>query len=255
MVDAKAETLHLSVCGRDFEIAQSPGLLQSSRAGGTTGAAVWRTSVSFAEWMGWRENPLFATGVLDSTSTVLELGAGISGLLPCLLSQNIRRVVVTDQNYVLKALRENVNANKPAGNFQRKHGRKAKGQTQTQPDNISILSLDWENDDFDSFMSTNGLGDGIEAVLVCDCVFNYALIDPLVQACVDISKLRQSSDSAENTTPTVCVIAQQLRQPEVFEQWLAAFHRHFRVWRVPDQFFTDGLKDGSGFAIHIGLLR
>jgi hypothetical protein len=37
-VDPKAQSLAITVAGRDFTIYQSPGILASSRAGGTTGA-------------------------------------------------------------------------------------------------------------------------------------------------------------------------------------------------------------------------
>ena len=39
-VDAKAKTLEISVNGQDFTIQQSPGVLSSNRAGGTTGAGI-----------------------------------------------------------------------------------------------------------------------------------------------------------------------------------------------------------------------
>lgn len=38
MVDAKTATVDLEICGRDFIIHQSHGLLKSNREGGTTGA-------------------------------------------------------------------------------------------------------------------------------------------------------------------------------------------------------------------------
>jgi hypothetical protein len=50
-------------------------------------------------------------------------------------------------------------------------------------------------------------------------------------------------------------VAQQLRSPDVFEQWLAAFHAKFRTWRVPRDMIGSALSDDSGFAVHIGLLR
>jgi len=37
-VDPKAQSLTVTVSGRDFTVHQSPGILSSSRAGGTTGA-------------------------------------------------------------------------------------------------------------------------------------------------------------------------------------------------------------------------
>jgi hypothetical protein len=106
-------------------------------------------------------------------------------------------------------------------------------------------------------MGENGLKDGVNLVLACDCVYNYALIEPLVQTCMDICKMRNESsdDPASGEQQTVCVVAQQLRQPDVFEQWLQTFHRTFRVWRVPEELLSPGLKGGSGFVVHTGVLR
>jgi hypothetical protein len=104
--------------------------------------------------------------------------------------------------------------------------------------------------------SLTGL-DGVrsfDAVIACDCVFNYALVQPLVQACVDICRLRSSdADAAER--PCLCIIAQQLRNDEVFQSWLTAFHQSFHVWRVPDKFLPEKLRSSAGFVVHIGLLR
>lgn len=77
MRDPTAVTVEIDIAGHDYTIKQSPGLLQSNIQSGTTGAAVWRVSVAFAEWLVSRNNPLFAHGVLKSTtSTVIELGSG-----------------------------------------------------------------------------------------------------------------------------------------------------------------------------------
>lgn len=250
MVDSKATTIELTIAGKDFEVKQSPGVLQSSRKGGTTGAAIWQVSVRFAEWMGWSKNPLFHEGVLNDTSLVLELGAGISGFLPCVMAPKVRKVAVTDQTYVLKALEENIAANvTPARSQQR---------TKTNPPsgNIDVFALDWESDDVPSTLSSHGLQNGVDVVLACDCIFNYALIDPFVQTCVDVCKIR-SDTMAQQTegAHTVCVIAQQLRQHEVFEQWLETFLQHFRAWRVPDDLLCANIKSGTGFVVHVGVLK
>jgi hypothetical protein len=50
-------------------------------------------------------------------------------------------------------------------------------------------------------------------------------------------------------------VAQQLRSPDVFDAWLATFHQNFRVWRVPDTLLSEGLRSGSGFVLHFGVLR
>lgn len=257
MVDAKADTLELSVAGRDFEINQSPGLLQSSRGGGTTGAAVWQASVRFAEWLAWSRNPLFETSAIDSSSIALELGAGISGLVPCLLGPRVQRMIVTDQSYILKAIRENVAANIHKSKLPKNKKGSNRGHDQDQDSNIEVLPLDWENDDIPSVLSSNGLTGGVDLLMACDCIFNYALIQPLVQTFIDICRIRQRNEGPFEapTKPTFCVIAQQLRQPEVFEQWLEAFHERFRTWRLPDEMLTADLREGSGFVIHIGVLR
>ena len=94
-----------------------------------------------------------------------------------------------------------------------------------------------------------------DAVIACDCIYNDALIEPLVQTCIDLCRLRKLEDQEEANRPTVCVVAQQLRSAEVFEGWLKAFYKAFRIWRVPDEGLIDGLRSNSGFAIHIGILR
>lgn len=255
MVDPTTPLLEVSVAGRDFELAQSPGVLQSSRGGGTTGAAVWKSSVLLAEWMAWPQNPLFATGAIE---TVIELGSGISGLVPLIVARKVRKVVATDQAYVLKTLQANIAAN--ATGLASKQKRKSRQTNATEPkqrqSNIEAFALDWENDDVASVLSANGIEGGMDVIIACDCVYNYALIDPLVQTCTDICKMRlHEADESSPTQHTVCVIAQQRRQPEVFEQWLETFHRSFRVWRVSDDMLSEGLKTGSGFVVHVGVLR
>ncbi|KAK5163255.1 Ribosomal protein lysine methyltransferase [Saxophila tyrrhenica] len=255
MLDPRAEEVELAINGRDFTIKQSPGVLQSKREGGTTGAAVWRACLVFAEWLAWAKNPLFSSDLLTSESVTLELGSGISGVVPLIASPRVGRVVATDQQYALKLLQENITNNLPAA-----RPKSPKGHTKQQhapPSNIDVLALDWETSDIPAFLSTQGLRDGVDAVLMCDCIYNYALIKPLVQTCVEICRARSTRQSNidEKSKPTICLIAQQLRQPDVFEQWLQAFMASLRVWRVPDGMLTNGLKEGSGYVVHVGLLR
>ena len=105
MLDPKADRIDLTVRGRDFTLTQSPGLLQSDSEGGTTGAAIWATSVRVAQWIADPENALFKHNVLGHTSSVLELGSGISGVVGCVLAPRVQRLVLTDQQYTLKLLK------------------------------------------------------------------------------------------------------------------------------------------------------
>lgn len=41
----------------------------------------------------------------------------------------------------------------------------------------------------------------------------------------------------------------------VFEAWLTASMRAFRVWRVKDELLTEGLRGRNGFVVHVGILK
>ncbi|KAF2403304.1 hypothetical protein EJ06DRAFT_271849 [Trichodelitschia bisporula] len=235
-VDAKATDVELTVGGRDLVIHQSPGLLTSSRKEGTTGAVVWQVTPRVAQWLSVESNFLFASGLLDSTSHVLELGCGVAGVVALVLAPQVASYIATDQEYVLKHLRQNI-----ADNAGRGKGKRA---------NITVRPLDWETSSVAALYTDLGLVDeGIGAIVCCDCIYNESLIAPLVDTCVDICHL------APAEKPTVCIFAQQLRSFDVFEAWLAAFHAAFETWRVPDSLLTADLKEGSGFVVHIGMLR
>lgn len=96
-----------------------------------------------------------------------------------------------------------------------------------------------------------------DALTACDCIFNYALIQPFVQTCADICKLRQSDNLSEGDKlpPCLCIVAQQLRNDDVFNSWLVAFKEHFRVWRIPGEMMPAALRPEAGFVVHIGILK
>jgi Lysine methyltransferase len=124
----------------------------------------------------------------------------------------------------------------------------------TQESNIITRALDWETDEVTASITGSQSCQSFDAVIACDCIYNDALIEPLVQTCVDACRLG-STETGDGQKPTACIVAQQLRSAEVFESWLKAFCRSFRVWRVPDEQLIDGLKSNSGFVIHIGILK
>lgn len=211
--------------------------------------------------------------------------------MPCVLAPRVRRVVATDQEYILKALQANLERNgfaapvavvptsaKRASNKQSSGGTNTTAATrqQQQPGSsrtnnnpiVEVLSLDWETDDVAAVLyNIPGLGpSGVDLLFASDCIYNYALIAPFVQTCAEIATVRRKSIASSTTSegseiarsqlqPTLCLIAQQLRQPEVFEEWLEAFLKVFRVWRVPEECVMQGLKEGSGFVVHLGILR
>ena len=189
------------------------------------------------------------------------------------LAPRVGRYIASDQDYVMKLLKGNLAQNSRAqgekgpgsGTRLRRHdeGRKTSGPASLKTP-ISTLTLDWEHDriiDGNLFRDESAAaGRGLDAVIACDCIYNEALIDPLVQTCVDACNLRTnictSTRIPDGTRPpTVCIIAQQLRSPDVFQAWLTVFHASFRTWSIPDELLTDPIKGGSGFVVHLGILR
>ncbi|KAG9964083.1 hypothetical protein KCU61_g3070, partial [Aureobasidium melanogenum] len=249
IIDSQAPLLELSIGSRDLSIKQSPTVLNSARGGGTTGAVVWKVTPRFAEWLISPGNILAQHGIVSPESSVLELGSGIAGIVPLTLAPLVQQYIATDQAYALKLLKENIDQNTTSTQTGTKNKKPSKKANAVPSSNIQVESLDWETDDVDSFLKGNNAPEGVDLVIACDCIYNYALIKPFVQTCVDICRSRTSE------RPTVCVVAQQLRQPDVFEEWLEEFNKHFRTWRLPDDVLTDDLRENSGFMIHIGILR
>ncbi|KAM7222769.1 ribosomal lysine N-methyltransferase 5 [Rhypophila decipiens] len=292
-IDPKAKTLELTVAGRDLTIHQSPAVLASSRAGGTTGAVVWKITPLFVEWISSPTNPLFTQEILTSESCVIELGCGIAGIVGLLLAPRISTYVLTDQIYVAKLLEENIteNTQSSSSSASKPHNPKqrtakssksslAASKTGGGGGQIRFTTLDWETDEAtpslitsstvlfppgpsSSAAQTSTSRRAFDAVLACDCIYNYALVEPFVSTCVDLCRLKQRSSSAnrqrqsgddesaekEAENPCICVVGQQLREPSVFEDFLKAFAEEFHVWRIPD------LASNSGFVVHLGVLK
>lgn len=215
----------------------------------------------------------------------------------------VRHYIATDQEYVYRLLRENLNANRDlayryrntgkggksgrvgagagAGAGQKKRGASSssakKGQAES---NITFTALDWELDDPGLLKQNAGLlttlngqnsndnedeeDNGFDLLLSCDCIYNEALVTPFIRTCADICRLRppynpddeeESSNGNKKLKPTICIIAQQQRSPDVFEAWLEEAMRMFWVWRLGDEVLGEGLRDGTGYVVHLLLLR
>ncbi|RAK71172.1 S-adenosylmethionine-dependent methyltransferase [Aspergillus fijiensis CBS 313.89] len=294
-VDSRATTVNLTINNQDYTIHQSPTLLSSTRAGGTTGAVLWKITPLFSEWLSSATNPLWTQSLLSAASTVVELGCGISGLNALTLAPKVHHYIATDQEYVHRLFRQNIETNhQPSTSTRSSKSRKQQQQQQQQPKrskpkqqqqqqhasqqstsspNITFTSLDWETDVAGSLKASVGLENpdpgsdddeqeidrGFDLLVSCDCIYNDALVAPFVRTCADICRLRPvyTTDSygARSRTPTICLIAQQQRSPEVFEAWLQETLKVFRVWRVGDDVLGEALKSGTGYLVHLLLLR
>ncbi|KAK2814301.1 hypothetical protein FQN49_008232 [Arthroderma sp. PD_2] len=300
--DPRSNNVEVIINGEEFEIRQSPTILSSTRAGGTTGAVLWQVTPRLAEWLCNKENPLWKSSFLDQDSTVAELGCGISGLLALSLGPKVGNYIATDQEYVRKLFNENVQANLARGTPTREgrsesgkkansHNRKQRqvekqshrerqsrrdsphqrdGQNANVADKIMFVSLDWELDSPCMLKraivsdESHGADMGFDLVIACDCIYNDALISPFVGTCADICRLRPAlvggdenggEEGSMALKPTICIVGQQMRSHEVFEDWLRETLGEFRVWRVRDEVVGPALGSGSGYIVHILVLR
>lgn len=161
------------------------------------------------------------------------------------LGARISAFTATDQDYAMKLLRQNIACNLSAvfpGSKKASKGKKSQS-VDSSSDRIKAEILDWEEDDVVRLQP-------VDVVVACDCIYNEALIEPLNATCAAICKLND-----DEQRPTLCVVAQQLRSPDVFEAWIKSFHRRFHTWQVPDKYLNEDLRENSGFVVHIGIVR
>ncbi|GAW10755.1 hypothetical protein ANO14919_000900 [Xylariales sp. No.14919] len=220
----------------------------------------WKITPLIASWLSSLDNLLWKTGALSSSSSVLELGCGISGLVGLTVSPLVSRYVLTDQTYVARLVEKNLEENAVPQQRSSYQKRKGKSPSAANPVNLGFSALDWELDEVTTSLTGSSDVASFDAVIACDCIYNDALIEPLVQTCADACSLRQRSQesgaqSNEAAAPALCVVAQQLRDPEIFEGWIREFSRHFRVWRVPEEMLSKELRANPGFVVHIGVLK
>jgi predicted nicotinamide N-methyase len=272
---------------------------------------LWKITPLFATWISSNTNPFWQSpnAVLHSSATVIELGCGISGLVALTLAPLVGEYVATDQEYVRKLFRQNIDENaaaaaasstinrkKKKGGASKKTPKPSKKNTTTTDDGdgdsnyIKFIPLDWEldipsNEILHGTTKTPTTGGGrrkhgFDLLVSCDCIYNEALVPSFVRTCADICALRaisprtenddeappppSSTDSAadkeeedgEEANPTIAIIAQQQRSPEVFETWLRETLRYFRVWRLDSSVLAaGGLGEGSGYTVHALVLR
>ncbi|KAF8477177.1 hypothetical protein BDZ91DRAFT_14884 [Kalaharituber pfeilii] len=116
-IDRKSTILSVTVNDREFKINQSPTLLGSQRERGTTGAVLWSITPPLATFLTSLTSPLAIHGIISPQSTILELGTGVSSIIGLSLAiaapLNTRpaRIILSDQEYVLKLARKNIEEN------------------------------------------------------------------------------------------------------------------------------------------------
>jgi len=260
-VDAQATEIELSIAGKEYVVTQSPAVLTSNRGGGTTGAVLWKITPLVAEYLADDKNILRQTGVISSGSVVIELGCGVSGLIGLVVGPTLQQYVLTDQSYVARFVEKNISENKAVMRPAASKKKKSKQALVPTLENVVFKALDWELDEVTAGLTGLDHIRSFDVVIACDCIYNEALIEPLVRACVDVCTLREKDRETDNSqaTPslpsTLCIVGQQLRDPDIFDGWIKEFHKYFRTWRLPDEVLSPTLQSSPGFVLHCGVLR
>ncbi|PHH66818.1 hypothetical protein CDD81_5950 [Ophiocordyceps australis] len=271
-VDARASSVQVELGGRGVELHQSPTLLASSRAGGTTGAVLWRTGALVAPWLASDTPSPLTKLMLPPSPAILEIGCGISPCIALALQPHRPHpYVLSDQSYVHKLVARNLaaaNESLPEPSRSRRQASKhqprrrapssTSASSSASSSSICFRPLDWETDSVTSALAHPRRS--FDALFACDCIYNEALVAPFVQTCIQVCRLRlgdslPATDSHGDAQPCVCLVAQQLRSHDVFLAWLTAFHAAFHVWQLPPSLLCPELQPSAGFVIHVGILR
>lgn len=222
-------------------------------------AVLWKITPPFAEWICDDKNPLFVHGILSSSSSVLELGSGSAALLGLTLGMRVGKFILSDQEYVLKLIQKNLDENLPFITKTTNASSKWRGKTRnatcnTHPPDICAISLDWETDSVRHHPTLSACI-SFSAIIACDTIYNEALIKPFVDTCIDVCSLPPQNTDPVDTIPTIVMVAQELRSPDVFEHWLETFQKSFHTYRIPDSLLSPSLNPSLGYSVHIGIFR
>ncbi|KIW09997.1 hypothetical protein PV08_11773 [Exophiala spinifera] len=250
-VDSRQGTIQVEIAGHEYELRQSPALLKSNRKEGTTGAVLWKVTPLLAAWLASFPAMLADLNALHPNATVVELGCGLAGLIGLVLSRVVKCYVLTDQEYVMKYLKENISANSHANKPQlRATKKRSSPRVPDLTSSLKTMALDWETDRAENLLAVISSEDCIDLVILCDCVYNDFLVKPLIQMMIDICRL-----GLPKPKQTVVLIAQQLRSDSIFEFFLDSLMQEFHVWRMSDDKITPDLRSNTGYVVHLAMLK
>lgn len=231
-VDKSADTIHIALplSHIDLSIQQLITALYSKTQTSSTGFVCWQVALHFADWV--LASPQCPFRDRLSALTVLELGAGTSGLLAAVLGPQTRHYVASDQKHILKLLRANFAANVTSERYT--VGRAGKDSWSR----IDFIEFDWEQPEYGKSEFERVSDSFPDLILACDTVYNEYLLPHFVRAMKTMMGPQ-----------TLAVVAIQLRDEAVTEAFLETlFAENLRVYVVGDQHLTDELI--HGFAVY-----
>lgn len=235
-VDKTRDTIGLSLplSGIDVTVKQSLSALSSTTQTSSTGFVCWQLALLFADWvLGDLKCPISL-----NQKVVVELGAGVSGLLASVLGPLTDLYVATDQKHILKLLKKIFVENVTTTRFTSSTVELDSAGPKHQPDqvwpSIDVMELDWERLEHGTPQVLATLPKRPDFILACDTVYNSYLIPFFLGAARALAGPH-----------TVLVVALQLRDELVMEQFLeCALDNQMEVSVVPDEVLSPALIQG-----------
>lgn len=224
----------LPLSAADLTIRQSMSSLSSGALSSTTGFVCWKSALLLADWiLGDPKCPLYPVFKERRPITVLEMGAGVAGVLVSLLGTRTSHYIASDQKPILKLLKENFLANVPTSKFT--SSTLSGTSTDCTHSRIDFIEFDWEYLQ-DGVNNYNEVGPGSfpDLIFATDTIYNEYLIKPFIHGLL-----------AMMGPHTEAVVTMQLRDETITEHLLTELAvTNLSVYTIPSQLLSDGLTSG-----------
>lgn len=246
----------------------------------TTGYVLWSTTPFFIKWLlyGDSAEPLRRGGPVkvsdqtyadetmnmqhisnmlttpNSPTCIIELGGGISGILPVVLGNHVNRYICTDQKGILNKMKFNIRENISQLSKRRCVSNSLNINLSTQQDdaidpvvNLEVMLLDWETFQLPATPSQPQLHEAAENssviyIIAMDVIYNEFLIDPF------LTTLRQLRNFFKSrNVETHCLIGIHLRSQEVITEFL---EKAIINYDLPIHYIEDPSLNATRFSLY-----
>ncbi|CAM9013109.1 unnamed protein product [Wickerhamomyces anomalus] len=222
---SKKDQLQISISDSDYQFEQSISNLNTSNS--STGFVLWRVSIPFVKWIQTKQLHDF------KDKYVVELGAGVTGLLSSTIGLKTQHWIATDQYHLIKLLKKNISNNVPIFQSSTIECDVKPKKKQIVP-KIDVCVYDWENIEQGLYEIKELNPKEPDFIIGCDIVYNDYLVPYLVDA---IDKLAGPS--------TRVLIGLQLRLPENIEYFVEQLlKRGLKVYKYEESSLIEDLQRG-----------
>jgi len=226
---SKKEQLKVSISNTDYHFEQSISNLNTNAS--STGFVLWKISKPFVKWI--QDKQLYDL----QGKYIIEIGAGVTGLLSTSISLKSNHWIATDQYHLLKLLKKNISNNISLFESNTIECDSKPKKRQKLP-KIDVCSYDWENTEQGLYEIKQLNTNEPDFIIGCDVVYNDYLVPYLVDAIYQLA-----------THHTTVIIGLQLRLPENIEYFVEeTLKKGLKVYKHESSCLNEELK--TGFVIY-----